>query len=167
MEYRRTEPEKLSGNTFKMIGSDWMLVTAEADGKVNTMTASWGGVGVLWGRPVAYVFIRPQRYTYEFVEASDRLTLTFFGGREREALKLCGTLSGRDCDKIAKAGLVPVRLGEGLTSFEGADAVLCCKKIYTDLIKPECMLDKSIDANYAKGDYHRMYVVEITDVYTK
>lgn len=167
MEYKRISPEELSGNIFKLIGSDWMLVTAENGGRVNTMTASWGGVGVLWGRPVAYVFIRPQRYTYEFTEASDRLTLTFFGGREREALKLCGTLSGRDCDKISNAGLVPVRLGEGLTSFEGADAVLCCKKIYTDLIKPECMLDGSIEANYAKGDYHRVYVVEITDIYTK
>ena len=60
---KEIKPEELQKNPFQMIGKEWLLVTAEKEGKTNTMTASWGGVGIMWGKPVAYVFIRPQRYT--------------------------------------------------------------------------------------------------------
>ena len=97
-------------NLFQMIGEDWMLITAgdPKTEKYNTMTASWGGTGILWGKPVAFCFIRPQRYTYTFTEAGNHLTLSFFHGKKRDALKLCGSRSGRDCDKITLAGLTPV-----------------------------------------------------------
>ena len=95
MSYKEIKAQDLSGNTFQMIGSDWMLVTAADGERFNTMAASWGGMGILWNKPVAFVFIRPQRYTYEFTEKSDTLTLSFFGGKEREALTVCGRKSGR------------------------------------------------------------------------
>ena len=79
MGYIVKAPEEIQGNVFSMIGSDWMLVTAGDNEKYNTMTASWGGMGVLWGKPAAFVFIRPQRYTYTFLEKTDRFTLSFFG----------------------------------------------------------------------------------------
>ena len=108
-EFRTITPEEFSGNPFTLIGRDWMLVTAANPGDglrggedYNTMTASWGGMGILWGKPVAFVFVRPQRHTFSFTEKNDRLTLSFFGPEYREALNFCGTKSGRDCDKAAE-----------------------------------------------------------------
>lgn len=164
MNYREIAPEELSGNTFKMIGSDWMLISAADGEKFNTMTASWGGMGVLWSKPVCFVFIRPQRYTYEFTEKSERMTLSFFGGENREALTLCGRKSGRDCDKVAEAGLTPMWVGDAAPAFEEAAVILECKKLYCDDIKEEKMLDPSIMKNYAAKDFHRMYVCEVERV---
>ncbi len=164
---REITPEELNGNVFKMIDRDWMLVTAADGDRINTMTASWGGMGILWNKRVAFVFIRPQRYTYEFTEKSDRMTLTFFGGEKREALKICGTKSGRDCDKIKEAGLAPVKLGEGAYTFEGAEVCIQCRKIYTDVIKPESMTDEGIMKNYPKNDFHKVYVCEIEKITVK
>ena len=84
-------------------------ITAKKEDKVNTMTASWGGLGFIWRKPVAYIFIRPQRYTYEFVEKTDKLTLSFFGGEMREGLTLCGRTSGREVNKAEKAGLKNIK----------------------------------------------------------
>ena len=164
MSYIEIKPEELSGNTFKMIGSDWMLVSAADGEKFNTMTASWGGMGVLWNKSVAFVFIRPQRYTYQFTEKSDRMTLSFFSGKEREALTVCGRKSGRDCDKVAEAGLTPMWVGEDAPSFEEAEVVVVAKKLYVDDIKEEKMLDSAIMKNYPANDFHRVYVCEIEKV---
>ena len=160
-------PYELQGNAFQMIDRDWMLVTASDGDKFNTMTASWGGMGILWNKPVAFVFIRPRRYTFEFTEKNDRMTLTFFGGEKREALNICGTKSGRDCDKIKEAGLVPVEIGDGLYTFEGATVALVCRKIYTDMIKAENMMDPAIMKCYKNNDFHKVYVCEIEKAYIK
>ena len=167
MSFKEIKPDIWNDNAFKAIGDDWMLVSAGTKEKFNTMTASWGGVGILWGRPVAFVFIRPQRYTFEFCEAGDKLTLSFFGGEEREALKLCGSKSGRDCDKVAEAGLESVWCGDGYVTFTSAHTVLECRKLYADMIKPECMVDSSLMANYKSGDFHKMYILEIERVLVK
>lgn len=164
MNYREIAPEELSGNTFKMIGSDWMLISAADGEKFNTMTASWGGMGVLWSKPVCFVFIRPQRYTFEFTEKSDKLTLSFFGGENRDALTLCGRKSGRDCNKVAEAGLTPLWVGDAAPAFAEAAVILECKKLYADDIKEENMLDPTIMKNYAAKDFHRMYVCEVERV---
>ncbi len=149
----------LNENPFDAINNQWMLITAGKE-KVNTMTASWGGLGIMWNKEVATCFIRPQRYTFEFVENEEYFSLCFFGSGQREALKLCGTLSGRDCDKIAQAGLHVVK-GELAPYFEEAETVLICRKIYKDRIKPEGFIDPSIEKNYANGDYHYVYMGEI------
>ena len=161
MSYQTIDPREL-GNAIKMIGDDWTLITAEkADGTVNTMTASWGFMGVLWNKPVCAVFIRPQRHTLGFVEEADRITLSFFDEEYRGALRLCGTKSGRDTDKIAEAGLTVAHVGD-VPCFEQAKTVLVCRKLYADAIHPEGFVDPALDAaNYAKGDYHRVFVCEI------
>ena len=162
MSYRAIDPREL-GNAVRMIGDTWTLITAEkADGTVNTMTASWGFMGVLWNKPACMVFIRPQRHTLGFVEEAERLTLTFFGEEYRDALKLCGTKSGRDMDKIAAAGLTVAHTDGGVPYFEEAKTVLVCRKIYADSIKPECFLDGAIEQkNYPGKDYHRAFICEI------
>lgn len=107
MDFRRIDPRSLSMNPFSLIAEEWMLVTAGSPGDWNTMTASWGGFGHLWNRDVAFVFVRPTRHTYGFMEREARFSLSFFGPGMRKALALCGSLSGRDVDKAQAAGITP------------------------------------------------------------
>lgn len=176
-EFHHIDPYALTENTFSLIGRDWMLVTSANDidnmtfgTDYNTMTASWGGTGVLWGRPVAFVFIRPQRHTFGFAEANDRMTLSFFDEAYRPALSYCGKFSGRDVDKAEKCGLTPAadhtECGRAVW-FEEARLVIKLKKLYADFIRPEAMTDGTPMSSYANGDFHKMYVCEITDVLIK
>ena len=159
------KPEEIKENPFTLIGHDWMLLTAaKPDGSFNTMTASWGGVGVLWNKPVLYCFIRPQRYTHEFTEASDRISATFFSEEYRAALTLCGRKSGRELDKVKESGLTPVTSDAGHVYFAEAKLVLNGKKLYTGKIDPTGFADAAIDKNYALKDYHTVYVYEIEEV---
>ena len=160
MGFREIRPELLTENPFKLIGADWMLITAGTAESFNTMTASWGGLGILWERQVCFCFIRPTRYTYEFIERAENFTLSFFEERYRKALSYCGSHSGRDADKIREAGLTPMKEG-GFVSFSEARLVLACKKIYSQDINPDRFLDPAIEGMYPKKDYHRMYVGEI------
>ena len=165
--FKEISPYEISENLIKMIGKDWMLITAKKDDKINTMTASWGGTGVLWNKPVAFTFIRPQRYTYEFTEASERMSLSFFGEGSRDALTLCGRRSGRDMDKIAAAGLTAVEDEGGTPYFAEAKTVLICRKLYADMIDPASMIDKSHLEHYPINDFHKMYICEIEKVLVK
>ncbi|MHB9126545.1 MAG: flavin reductase family protein, partial [Armatimonadota bacterium] len=150
------------GNPFTLIGSDWMLITAGAPDSCNTMTASWGGLGVLWGKNICFVFIRPERYTYEFVERAENFTLSFFDERYRDALNLCGTKSGREMDKIAAAGLTKVAGSlPGSTYFAEARLVIECRKIYFQDLDPAHFLDPAIGECYRGTGIHRMYIGEI------
>ncbi|HEX3027547.1 MAG TPA: flavin reductase family protein [Clostridia bacterium] len=165
-EFSSIKPEQLQGNVFDKIGNQWMLITAGDGNSFNTMTASWGGMGVLWSRPVAFAFIRPTRYTYEFVEKSDRFSLSFYDENYREALNLCGTKSGRDLDKAKATGLTPVE-AEKTVYFEQAKLVLICKKLYSDDFKQQNFIDRSVDEQMYHGDYHRMYIGEIEKILIK
>jgi flavin reductase (DIM6/NTAB) family NADH-FMN oxidoreductase RutF len=147
-----------------MIGKHWMLITAEKDGKANTMTASWGGLGILWGKPVAFFFIRPQRYTKEFVEASDFASLSFFDESKREMLNYCGTVSGRDEDKIAKSNLTLTHV-DGAPCFEEAETTLVVRKMYRQDMTDESFLDRAaLEKWYEGDDLHTMYIAEIEAV---
>ncbi|MBR3289325.1 MAG: flavin reductase family protein [Clostridia bacterium] len=159
-------PEGWQDNVFERIGRDWMLITAGDRNACNTMTASWGGAGVLWNKNVTFAFVRPSRYTYEFLEKSDAYSLSFLGDGCRKALQLCGSVSGRDRDKIAEAGLT-VRCDESAPYFEQAEIVLVCRKLYVQDIDPSGFLDESIQKLYPSGDYHRVYVGEITKILKK
>lgn len=155
------KPEELESNVFQLIGSDWMLVTAGNRESFNMMTASWGGLGVLWNKHVSFIFIRPCRYTYQFIEKSSMYTLSFFGQQYKRVLNLCGTKSGRDCDKVKETGLSPVQTANGSVYFPEAKLVIECKKIYYQDLEPGHFLDPEIMKNYPEKDFHRMYVGEI------
>ena len=131
------------------------------------MTASWGGVGVLWNKDIAFCVIRPGRYTYKFIEKADTFTLSFFTGEYKKALTFCGTHSGRDCDKAKETGLTAAETENGSVFFSEARLVLECKKIYFDDFNPVNFLDPEIDEHYPKKDYHRMFFGEIINVYIK
>lgn len=163
--FHTVKPEELTQNPFALIGQDWMLLTAtKPDGSFNQMTASWGGLGILWGKPVCFCFIRPQRYTHEFSEAGDRLTATFFSEDYRRALALCGRESGREVDKVKECGFTPVRTESGAVYYEEAKLVLSCRKLYVDQLKESAFVDPALLANYPDKDYHTVYVYEIEEV---
>ncbi len=159
--FNSIEPGQINDNTFRLIGTDWMLITAGAKDSFNTMTASWGGMGVLWDKNVCFIFIRPHRYTYEFAEKNDLFTLSFFEEKHRDILKFCGSNSGRNVDKISKTGLTVVETGSGSVAFNEARIVIECRKIYYQDINPSNFIDPGIEKKYPTQDYHRMYIGEI------
>lgn len=161
---------ELNENVFDILRKEWMLVTAGTIDHFNTMTASWGGIGWLWNKPVAFVFVRPERYTYEFTEKHDTLTLTFLGQENQSMHAVCGKKSGRNTDKIKETGLKPIASASGNVLFEQGRLSLECRKLYTDLIEPERFIDPTlIDHWYdeAHGGFHKMYVVEIEHIWVK
>lgn len=167
---KTTDINKLaSENAFELIGKDWMLITAGNSSDFNTMTASWGGLGWLWNRPVAFVFVRPERYTYDFIERNEQMTLSFFYEQSRKALQICGTKSGRDCDKVKEAGLTPIETESGNVTFAEARMTLECRKLFKADMNEANFLDKSIlekwYGNHPGGSLHTVYVVEIEKVY--
>lgn len=162
--WKNIMPAEIQGDVFTMLSKEWMLVTAKKDGKVNTMTAAWGGLGVMWNKKVAYVVLRPQRYTKEFVDASEYLSLSFFGDGCREALAYLGKVSGRDEDKVAGCGLTLIE-EDGVPCFEEARLNLICRKLYAQEMKEECFVDMGLcEKNFPNKDYHTMYIVEIEKV---
>lgn len=155
------DPLAINENPFKLLGLDWMLITAGTMDSFNTMTASWGGFGVLWGKNVCFCFIRPSRYTHEFVQMCKTFSLSFFNEKYRKALEYCGKHSGRDVNKIKETGLTPVASENDTIYFEEARFVFECKKIYFDNITSYHFLDKEIETHYQNGDYHDMFIGEI------
>ena len=160
----KIDPKTIQDNVFSTIGSDWLLITAGTKERCNTMTASWGGLGVLWGRNVATVYIRPQRYTYEFVEQSDCFTISVFDESWRDALNLCGTKSGRDVDKIKECGFTVVEGDGGAPYFEQARLVLVCRKRFAQPMDPANIPQDVKEKWYPQQDYHTMYIGQIVEV---
>ena len=165
-ELKEIRPEELSENIFDLIGKQWMLVTAGTQSSFNTMTASWGGMGVLWNSPVAFSFVRPQRYTNEFIERSDYYSLSFYDEKYRSALALCGKKSGREVDKLKETGLTPA-FSDNTVYFSEAKLVLLCKKLYAGKFSPADFVDPQIEKNYQDKDYHNVYIGKIIKVLSK
>lgn len=162
--------KELDFNVFGTIGDRWMLITAGDESSSNTMTASWGQMGILWNKPVATCYIRRSRYTKEFVDAGELFTLSVYGGDMTKALSFCGSKSGRDFEKNGKAqaaGLTPLYL-DGTTAYEEAELIFVCRKLYQYDMNAEGFHDKSIvDAQYADNNWHTAYIAEIVDAYKK
>lgn len=158
--FKCSDAEALALNPFKAIGRQWMLITAGNNEKVNTMTASWGGLGVMWNKACATCYVRPQRYTREFLDREEFFSLSFLPEAMRPSLSLCGRESGRDCDKIAKAGLATL-FDESAPYFEQAELVLVCRKLYVGKIEPSSFIDPDIESCYPQKDYHLVYMGEV------
>jgi len=162
--FREIGPEALTCAPVGLISRQWMLITAGNERNFNTMTASWGGLGELWGAPAAFCFVRPSRYTYGFMEREEYYSLSFFGEKYRAALNYCGAHSGRDVDKVKETGLTPV-FSEAAPCFGEAELVLVCRKLYAEDFKPERFADPAFfERVYPKGDVHRAYIGAITKV---
>lgn len=165
--FKKINPEDIRENVFSLIGKEWMLITAGKREHYNMMTASWGSAGVLWKKPVIFVFIRPQRYTYEFLEKQANFTVSFYNEDHRDLLNLCGTTSGRDLNKMNVDGFTAMETSSGAVAFEEAKLILECRKIYYDDIEPDFFQVFDIEKIYPAEDYHRLYIGEILQVWEK
>lgn len=158
------KPEELTKNPFHMIGKEWMLVTAGTKNKTNTMTASWGGMGIMWNKNVITIVLRPQRYTKEFIDAGEHFSLSFFGKDYKKELSYLGSVSGRDENKIEKSGLI-LAFEDHIPFFNEAKTVILCKKLFSQEMEPESFIDKALlEKNYPNKDYHTIYIAEIEKI---
>ena len=166
--FENVQPEILTDNFIQAIGNEWMLITAGTPDKFNTMTASWGAVGVFWNKPIAICFIRPTRFTFDFANKNEIFTLSFFTEKEHDILNFCGTTSGKNVDKISETGLIPLLTENESIGYKQSRLCLECRKIYTDDLKPENFLMPGVDGKiYPKKDYHRIFIGEIVNCYSK
>lgn len=170
--YDRIKPNELPDNVFQLIGQEWMLVTAGNKESFNTMTASWGGLSYVWERPAAITYIRDIRYTYQFLQREESFTLSFFTEEYRGALRICGTKSGRDTDKVKEAGLTAIETPSGLMSFGEARMIIECKKMLVQELDTENFTEpyknKIIEESYGDSpSKHQLYISEITNIWIK
>lgn len=165
--FQKITPKEINENVFSLIDDTWMLITAGKESNCNTMTASWGGLGILWGAPSATCYIRPQRYTKKFVDEHEFFTLCFFDETYRKELNLCGTKSGRDTDKIKECGFTVKSADCGAPFFEEAKLVLVCKKRYFQDFDEKNIPDDAKNSFYPEKDFHTMYIGEIIEVLQK
>ena len=167
---KEIKASELKDNLFEAIGTEWMLVTAGDESDFNMMTASWGGTGILWGQTVAFIFIRPERYTYEFIEAGSSVTLAFLGNDNKAVHSVCGSKSGRTTDKVAETGLEPVITPSGNITYRQARLTLECHKLYADTIDEENFIEKPLVTRWyggSHGGFHKMYILQIDHVWVK
>lgn len=153
-------------NPFEL-KSKWMLVSAQKDNVANTMTASWGGFGVMWNKEVVFVVIRPQRYTKEFVDAGEEFSLSFFDDSHKKDLSYLGKVSGRDEDKISHTSLT-LQVTNTTPYFEEAETIIFAKKLYAQPMGAEYFRDNEVEQHwYPNKDYHILYIAEITKIIEK
>ena len=154
---------ELKTDIFSLFNNKWALVTAGTQGDFNTMTISWGGAGTLWGRPVVTVYVKPVRYTHKFMEENDFFTVSFYPEQYRKALAVLGSTSGRDGDKVARAGLTPKFL-ENAVTFEEAHTTLLCRKLYRQDLDVNAMPQAVVEASYKTEAPHTMYIGEVVEI---
>ncbi len=167
MAFQKVNVKDLCFSPVEAIGDDWGILTGVSDKGFNSMTVSWGSVGVLWSKPVVFAFVRPVRYTYEFMNDGEMFSLAIMNKDIHKKMAVFGSKSGRDVDKYKESGLTAVT-EDGVPYPEEAELVFICRKIANGDIKPDWFIDESIDPdNYPKKDYHRMYIGEIVTVLKK
>jgi flavin reductase (DIM6/NTAB) family NADH-FMN oxidoreductase RutF len=164
MNFKEISPESINKNTFHLIGQEWMLIAAGNEQKANAMTASWGGLGVMYGKNVAFIVVRPQRYTKEFIDRENTFSLNFFDKGYQDTLSYFGSISGRNEDKIASSKLT-VQYLDSIPYFNESENVLFCKILAKQTIGERSLVEKELDKTWYPGkDYHMLYIAEITTV---
>ena len=188
--FKEILPSELNKTAFEMIGKDWMLITSGNENSLNTMTASWGGMGVMWNKNVVFAFIRPSRYTFDFVNKHDYFSCSFFDESYRKMLSYMGSHSGRNTDKIKDCNLTPVfseiapcdtedkrpnnskvdtkdGLPSGVPFFEQANTVVICKKLYAQPMNDKFFTDDKTKEKFCGEDFHHLYIGEIIKILKK
>lgn len=167
MSFVPMRAEDLTENVFSQIGKNWFLVAAGTEKQHNAMTVSWGGLGVLWGKNVVTLYLRQSRYTKEIIDREGLFTLSSLGPQYRRALSICGSKTGRDCDKFTEAGLTPYYT-DGTTAAAQAEHILVCRTVYSALLDPKHFIDSEAETKwYADHNWHSIYIGEILRVLTE
>lgn len=156
--------DQLELNPFTVIGNENFLLTAGSASDWNTMTAGWGALGYLWNEPSAFVFVRKERYTLQVMERSSIFTLSFFPPEKKSVLDFCGSVSGRDTDKVSGAGITPLEIDGGV-AFDEANLIMTCQKVSEIVLDDKILIDDGIKSLYPQEDWHRMFIGRILGVY--
>lgn len=152
-------------NIFELIDKDWLIINSYSEEKVNSMTASWAGMGILWNKNVAYLFVRPQRYTQELLKNNEYFSISVFDEKYRDELNYLGRASGRNENKLEKVGFTVKWDENKAPMIKEARFNIMVKKLYCQQMVAESFIDKSlIEKNYPENDFHYMYVVEILKI---
>ena len=168
MKLQSVDLKTLTPEIFRVFGTQNALLTAGDQNGCNTMTIGWCQLGRIWNQPVCTVYVRPERYTYQFMEAHDYFTVSILPEAERETMKLCGTQSGRDTDKVKACGLTVCHGAGDAPFFDEAEWVLVCKKIYVQDMDPACVVEGSRILPFYEGDgWHRIYTGQVVEAYRK
>ncbi|MCR4652000.1 MAG: flavin reductase [Lachnospiraceae bacterium] len=154
---------ELTMDIFKQFDKKWALLTAGTENDFNTMTISWGGLGTIWNKPVATVYVRGSRLTHEYMDNNDYFTVSFYPEENKNELKVLGSVSGRDMDKMNASGLTPVKTA-GTVTFEEAEVTLVCRKLFRQRLLKENMPSDVADSMYADNDLHDMYIGEVVEI---
>lgn len=168
MEFEKIAPEEWHVRPMGLLTREKMLLTAENDGRINSMTVGWGGFGVMWGKPTVMYAIRPGRYTFAIAEEGLSVSLSAFGAEDSGILSYFGSHSGRDGDKYAAASLPPIRMDDGGIGFARAELVITAEKSYSTPIRHEGFSDRRLNELwYPKGDYHTLYFATVKAIYLR
>lgn len=168
MSFKQVSIHDINLNPFDIWGRKWLLLTCGKSQEFNSMTVAWGSFGTMWERPFAQIVVRPIRYTYEFVTRFDDFTLCAFPDDYRKALKIMGSRSGRDGDKVGPAGITPIDSQKvSSPAYREADLIFECRKMYWDDMKSKHFLYPDIETLYPQKAYHRIYFGEIVNILVK
>lgn len=166
MQRQNIKIEEFKANVFTILDKEWMLLTAGNMDKSNCMTISWGAMGTMWNKPLVIVGVRPQRYTFEFMESAEDFTISAFSPDYKDKLLLCGTKSGRDIDKVNECNfsLIPSKKISS-PGFDDAQLIIECRKLFSnDIIESGFCETSIIDVQYPSKDYHRMFYAEVVNI---
>lgn len=169
MRLHPVDPKMLTPEIFQVFGANNALLTAGDRSGCNTMTIGWCQLGRVWNLPTCTVYVRPERYTYQFMESHDYFTVSVLPVSEKRTMAFCGAKSGRDVDKIKECGLTVCYGAGDAPFFDEAEWVLVCKKAYVQDLDPACVLDREHIPPYygEKGGWHRVYTGQVVEAYTK
>lgn len=151
-------------SAFDCFDKGWAVLSAGNMDDYNCMTISWGSLGTLWRRPVVTVYVRPSRYTWEYMEKNEFFTVSFFDGRCREDLTTLGTLSGREGDKVSKTSLTPEPVFTAGVTFKEAGRSLICRTIYRQELDRDSMCKEILEGFNIMEEPHYMYIGEVMDI---
>ncbi len=165
MAFIRTSPEVLRNNPFTTIGEEWFLLTSGSLEDYNTMTCSWGAMGVIWNEPSLTAYVRTSRHTFSYLEKNKIFTVSLFPEQYRKALAFCGSHSGKEFDKAKETGLIPAAIDGGVT-FEQAKLAFVCEKVYSQLMEESAFADQeNLRKFYSADAMHELYIGRILAVY--
>lgn len=164
--YKRIAPDKIPGNYIKLL-NDWTLITSGSADQMGVTTAVWGGLGSFLEKPVVFCFLNPAHYSVKTMDKGDTYTISFYTEAYKDNLRYCSSESESTTDKIKGSGLTPIKTPSGATAFSEAWMIIECKKIVSQQLSPDAVMDKSLSGEWSKSGYHKMYVGEIVNVWIK
>ncbi len=171
-KFIRIKAEEIPDNVFKAIGNDWTCITAGNDSLYNSMTASFGGWGILFGKPVTWCILRANRYTLEIIRKHKKYTMSYFDNEYKDQLLLFGSKSGRNSNKMKETTLTKIVTPDGNISFKEARLIIECELLQITTVKPDDFLTSEakkfiVEGYNDAGDYHKLVFGEISSVWIK